>query len=150
MNGLHWTMQFLKIVNRTVERLAQKRTADVLALAFKDIDELIVRVELHIKQQHVLKHACNEHTQAAQEHCTCDYCELKKQIKALQYCRTALNHSYSWETTTPGYIGSIDEKLNRLHNLRRQLIGVPVRIYIKPLFPKYKKSCDPSNWRCEI
>jgi hypothetical protein len=131
-------MQLLKIVNRNVERLAQKQTANVLALAFKDIDELIVRIELHIKQQAILKHACNEHTQAIQNHCTCDYCQLKKEIQTLQRLRTALNYSYSWETTTPGHIGSIDERLNKLHNLRRQLIGVPVRIYIKPLFPKYK------------
>lgn len=118
-------MQFRRTVNRNVEMLAQRQTADVLALAFYEIDKFIVNVEEIVRQRQMLHHVCNER----KKDCACTYCELVRKIKELQVCRSMAQYPYCF-SEVPGYAFYLDVKLNKLHNLRRQLLGVPIRLFV--------------------
>jgi hypothetical protein len=139
VSGQHWKMQFLRIADKIVERLAQQQVADVLARSFKEIDLFIAEVELHIKQKQILQHACNEHTQARLTNCKCDYCRINNELRMLSAQRSMVNYSHSWETTPSGYIFSLDVRINKLRNLRRQLLGFPPRILVPIKNPKFKQ-----------
>jgi hypothetical protein len=129
VSGQHWKMQFLRIADKIVERLAQQQVADVLARSFKEIDAFVVDVEKRIEQHRILKHACNEHSRNSK--CQCDYCKIACEINAFRAIRGAVNYSHSMETASPGYIFALDKRLNQLHCLKRRLLGFPERV-LKP------------------
>lgn len=129
-------MQFKRTVDTIVEKLAQKQIADVLVLAFKDIDKFIEDTELAIERKTLLQHVCNERN----KECECEYCKVRKEINTLRACviygESAPEYWNPDERRT--YLNSIRGKLNKLHNIRRRLLGVKEHIFVS-------RKCRPAE-----
>jgi hypothetical protein len=127
--------QFLRTVNTEVAMLAQQRNAEVLALAFKQIDDrlaaLQAKVDSAVRAKKFLNHRMNEHHQAKLAGCTCELCEIYKEIVGLQACRRNATYPYQLEESmgVRPYVRQLDKRLFQLHNMRRELMGLPLKTW---------------------
>ena len=134
-------MPFLRTVNTEVAELAQQRTAEVLALAFQQIDERVAsirrRIEDAVRAKSFVMHRNHEHH--LQKSCECELCAIYNEIDYLKRCRHAATYPRSWRCDFPSdnYVVQLDRRLFELHNLRRTLMGLPIREW-KPKGSQYR------------
>lgn len=104
---------------------------EVLARALDALDLRIVELEAKADEMLRCKRFVYHRTHEHGKPCSCELCEVYKEIDILARTRTSYKHAFGFDD--PGFIRhsatQIDIRLNQLHNIVRKMMGFPERIH---------------------
>lgn len=123
---------FRKMVNDLVDAGVTSRIDQVVLLAINAVDARIkalqAAVDAAVKAKKFVYHRTHEHKLAAT--CTCELCRVYREIAQCVATRRSLDYScryHDGSAETKRMVQCFDQRIHKLHNMRRALMGLPLK-----------------------